>query len=116
VVQIETVSIRLHSSTGFVHVAIREFPTNGIIVHGVMVQDLRHILPRERPVSDIMPNVNTAKESLCVLCVIAPGAVGKSESHGSPGLFLKYAVVVDGLWIRLFGVVVPGADKILQSE
>jgi len=81
-----------------------------------MVRDLRRALPTKKPVSDTMQNVDTAKESLCVSCVIAPGATEKSESPGSPGLFLKFAVGADGLSIRLFGVVVPGANKISQGK
>ena len=93
----EIVSIRLRSSTGFVHVAIRGYLTNGIIVPGVMVLDLRRTLPGEKPVFDTMRNVNTARVSLCVSCVIAPGAAVKCDSPGSPDLFLKYAVGADGL-------------------
>jgi hypothetical protein len=77
-----------------------------------MVRDLRRNLQVKKPVFDITRNVNTAKVSLCVSCVIAPGAIAKSESPGSRDLFLKFAVVAAGLLIRLFGVVVPGANKI----
>jgi len=83
--------------TGFVHAAIRGFLTNGITVPGVMVRDLRLTLPREKTVSDIIQNVNTAKESSCVSCGIAPGVTGKSDSPGSSDLFPKYAVGAGGL-------------------
>ena len=93
----ETVSIQPRSSTGFVRVAIMGFRTNGIIVHGVMVRDLRRVLPVKQPRSDIIRNVNIAMEKLCVSCAIVPGAVAKSRSPGNRDLFLKYAAVVDGL-------------------
>jgi hypothetical protein len=62
-----------------------------------MVQDLRHTLTKEKAVSGTMQNVNTAKVNLCISCVIAPGAAVKSDSRGSPDLFLKYAIGADGL-------------------
>ena len=93
----ETVSIRPHSSTVFVHAATRGFQTNGIIVLGVMVLDLNLILLIEKSGFDTTPNAGTVKESLCVSCVIAPGADAKSGSSGSPDLFLKFAVGAAGL-------------------
>ena len=69
---------------------------DGIIVHGVMVRDLRRVLPVKQPRSDIMRNVNIAMEKLCVSCGIAPGAVARFDSPGNHDLFLKYAAGAGG--------------------
>jgi hypothetical protein len=54
---------------------------------------------------------NTAVESSCVSCDIAPGAEEKSENHGKPGPSPNCAQAADGLSIRTSGTTAPGVNK-----